>query len=629
MNDFLIYPSNDFFIFHHRCTSLCFSLSLSLSSFFLFYLLSQSLSSYLTLVIFIYILGALVGGNIADEVMPISIADFFVTKKKNWLKHQKSFMEETVSGKFSSSERFKSARSSQLKGKHVDADRSVIKMREAPLGIFEYTADLLFCFFNKNTLINGDLIVTAEAEKFNTIRKEEEKDNKNEKENIQGKAIYTKDRKGNNGVIKKISNRNRNLNEIQDENEIVSKKNNKNGFKNERIHSQKNNNNDDISNSNDQGGDNSDDKRKLQIVAKDLQTVYDKTNLTQRNKIFLDSYDLTFSSLHSYTDNHSSNSDMDHHHLDYQHTDYQHTDNQNTDSRHTDDQNTDYQYTESYRNFSNTKLLEREAANHILSSGDDSKKRFDNASENSKENGTVEDHNQMREKNNEVGTKEEVENGQINDFLIEDEKREKEGKKGEEKERDNKEGEGGGEMGRDDEGGKEAGEEERFEDKFYATNDDADHRIVKQKINKTKQSYDRNVSKDKNKAKNKDKNNIEKRKLLSVDEEEKKKRGGGGRTKIMDEFRKSIKFPYPVNDFMTYGKDDNFTLKVHEISFLDSKNAIATTQHIVETLRNRVFINHFTQTFFFFFLFFFFFFFSHILLNFLHFGLYIIDLFIF
>ena len=104
--------------------------------------------------------GALVGGNIATEVIPISTADFFLTNRKEWLKYQKSQIEGADNVK--SSEGFLSARASLLQGDYNKADKGIERMRRAPLGQFEYTADLIFCFFDRLPTI--DVVTSIEAE---------------------------------------------------------------------------------------------------------------------------------------------------------------------------------------------------------------------------------------------------------------------------------------------------------------------------------------------------------------------------------------------------------------------------------------------------------------------------------
>ena len=104
--------------------------------------------------------GALVGGDIATEVIPISTADFFLTNRKEWLKYQKSQIEGADNE--NSSEGFRSARASLLQGDYNKADKGIGRMRRAPLGQFEYTADLIFCFFDRLPTI--DVVTSIEAE---------------------------------------------------------------------------------------------------------------------------------------------------------------------------------------------------------------------------------------------------------------------------------------------------------------------------------------------------------------------------------------------------------------------------------------------------------------------------------
>ena len=104
----------------------------------------------------------MVGGNIATEVIPLSTADFFLTNRKEWLKYQKSQIDGADNEK--SVEGFRSARASLLQGDYNKADKGIGKMPRAPLGQFEYTADLIFCFFDRMPTIDVETDTEAKAE---------------------------------------------------------------------------------------------------------------------------------------------------------------------------------------------------------------------------------------------------------------------------------------------------------------------------------------------------------------------------------------------------------------------------------------------------------------------------------
>ena len=85
-------------------------------------------------------------------------------------------------------------------------------------------------------------------------------------------------------------------------------------------------------------------------------------------------------------------------------------------------------------------------------------------------------------------------------------------------------------------------------------------------------SYFNHKTKEKERSdnKNNNKNNSNRRKL--------KTHVGGGREKIINNFKNTINFPFLITDYVSD----------HEISFLDSKNAVATTQHISVTRHAKV-----------------------------------------
>jgi hypothetical protein len=90
------------------------------------------------------ITGSLVGGNIAEEIMPVSVADFFVIDAKPWLKFQTDQAQGTASEK--NSDLFKESRSSMILGDYKKSVDAAWKIKQVPEGGFEYTADLAFSF---------------------------------------------------------------------------------------------------------------------------------------------------------------------------------------------------------------------------------------------------------------------------------------------------------------------------------------------------------------------------------------------------------------------------------------------------------------------------------------------------
>lgn len=88
--------------------------------------------------------GSLVGGNIAEEIMPVSVADFFVIDAKSWLKYQTDQAEGIATKK--NSDLFKESRSSMILGDYKKSIDAAWKIKQVPEGGFEYTADLAFSF---------------------------------------------------------------------------------------------------------------------------------------------------------------------------------------------------------------------------------------------------------------------------------------------------------------------------------------------------------------------------------------------------------------------------------------------------------------------------------------------------
>ena len=87
--------------------------------------------------------GALVGGDVSEEVVPVSIADLFAIDKGRFVKHHA----DKAASPGASSEAFRSAREAMLKGDVRGAERFVNKIKGAPEGRFEYAADLVFAFY--------------------------------------------------------------------------------------------------------------------------------------------------------------------------------------------------------------------------------------------------------------------------------------------------------------------------------------------------------------------------------------------------------------------------------------------------------------------------------------------------
>ena len=93
---------------------------------------------------YMHSIGSLVGGNIAEEIIPVSIADFFVTDKRSWLKFQNDQASSTAGS--SNSALFKESRSALTLGEYTRSANAAWKIKHSPEGGFEYTADLAFSF---------------------------------------------------------------------------------------------------------------------------------------------------------------------------------------------------------------------------------------------------------------------------------------------------------------------------------------------------------------------------------------------------------------------------------------------------------------------------------------------------
>ena len=89
--------------------------------------------------------GALVGGDISEEMIPLSIADLFSIDKNSYLKHYK----EKLSSPTINVDAFRAARESLINNDIKEAEKFVGKIRGSPEGRFEYTADLILSFYRR------------------------------------------------------------------------------------------------------------------------------------------------------------------------------------------------------------------------------------------------------------------------------------------------------------------------------------------------------------------------------------------------------------------------------------------------------------------------------------------------
>ena len=141
----------------------------------------------------------------SSELIPISIADLYVTQKKNWINFHQKQIADAMSGM--NTEGFRKSRKSLLEGEYQSADGGIGEIKQTPEGQFEYTADLSICYFNrleveiidqdinvnstnienkKNTKIDNKPISTTDklqklAEKVKEKLKEKEKEKDKEK----------------------------------------------------------------------------------------------------------------------------------------------------------------------------------------------------------------------------------------------------------------------------------------------------------------------------------------------------------------------------------------------------------------------------------------------------------------
>ena len=114
-------------------------------------------------------MGALVGGDISEEMIPLSIADLFAIDKNSYLKHYK----EKLSSPTINVDAFRAAREALINNDIKEAEKFVGKIRGSPEGRFEYTADLILSFYRrkgpdvgkKNEKSNNDGTGTKDSSK--------------------------------------------------------------------------------------------------------------------------------------------------------------------------------------------------------------------------------------------------------------------------------------------------------------------------------------------------------------------------------------------------------------------------------------------------------------------------------
>ena len=432
----------------------------------------------------------MVGGNIATEVIPVSTADFFLTNRKEWLKYQKSQIDGADNDK--SVEGFRSARASLLQGDYNKADKGIGKMPRAPMGQFEYTADLICCFFDRMPTIDveTDTVAKAEIGIGSGVERGLEQ-------------LTMKDEKMNNGIYSKELNTSQSEGNIYFDNErkintenTKSDVGNKIGIKRKSKSKSKSKNG-----------------RKLQYNTQDQKTVKYSVGRTQRSERKIDSQSHT-------NDNYLKNFGK----------------------------NTYDQLTESESNHPIVKSVElvnieigyfdlfHNVGNLGVNVGEkeDIRNQYENGVNRQIDNNEVritipvESENIMSEMTNiSKESREEVEISYFNHKPTNIKTLSPKAK-------------------------------EEFDTIKY------------EKLNRNESEKDEND--DQNGMKNNDdfKINNNRRKLKS--------HVGGGREKLINSYKKSINFPFSVTDY-----ESN-----HEISFLDTKNAVSTTQHISVTRRAKV-----------------------------------------
>lgn len=92
--------------------------------------------------------GSLVGGNIAEEIIPTSIADFFVVDKEKWIQYQSKLAKDSASK--SNGVNFNASRKALISGDYKRSIDAAWRLEHSPEGEFEYTADLALSF-SRNT----------------------------------------------------------------------------------------------------------------------------------------------------------------------------------------------------------------------------------------------------------------------------------------------------------------------------------------------------------------------------------------------------------------------------------------------------------------------------------------------
>ena len=416
----------------------------------------------------------MVGGNIATEVIPLSTADFFLTNRKEWLKYQKSQIDGADNEK--SVEGFRSARASLLQGDYNKADKGIGKMPRAPLGQFEYTADLIFCFFDRMPTIDVETDTEAKAEIGIEVGVERGSE-----------QLTMKDEKLNNGIYSTRLNTSQSEGNFYFDNEKNSNTENTRSVVGNKIGRKRK--------SKSKNG------RKLQYKPQDQKTVkyiVGRTQLSERN---IDSQSHTND---IYLENNSKN--------------------------------TYDQLTESESNDPIVKSVE--LVNTEIGYID----LFDNVGKLRVNAGKKEDIMNQYEKgvNRCNGTRITipVENENIVSEMTNISK------------------------------------ESREEVEISCSN----HKQTKEQFDIFK--YEKLSKNDSKKDNNDDQNGIKNHDDLRINNYRRKLKShvGGGREKLINSYKKSINFPFSVNDY-----ESN-----HEISFLDTKNAVSTTQHISVTRHAKV-----------------------------------------
>jgi hypothetical protein len=108
--------------------------------------------------------GALVGGNIAEEIVPVSIADLFVVRRKVWIEFQRKTHGVRM-GAGAGGVGFKESRAGMRLGDFRGSEKGIGKIKETPEGQFEYTADLTFAFANRRREVITDKSAPLRSER--------------------------------------------------------------------------------------------------------------------------------------------------------------------------------------------------------------------------------------------------------------------------------------------------------------------------------------------------------------------------------------------------------------------------------------------------------------------------------